>query len=236
MQPEGPVGRLTAIWRYPVKSLGGEALSQVDVDQRGLVGDRAWALVNAEGKLGSGKETGRFTRIPGLLMASAHSAGEAVWVARGGETFSADDPELDARLSAWFDQPLTLRPEGEVPHFDDGPVSLITSSALAQLSQWLSEEPVDPRRFRANLLIDTDQDGFPEDAWLRRKLAFAGGLCLEVTARLTRCAMVNMETAALAADPRLLRLVAERHEECFGVVARVITPGRLSLGTPVWLG
>jgi uncharacterized protein YcbX len=39
---------IAAIWRYPVKSMIGEALSASDVNARGLLGDRAYALVDVE--------------------------------------------------------------------------------------------------------------------------------------------------------------------------------------------
>jgi len=49
-------GRLVAIWRYPVKSMMGEELVAADVGDRGLVGDRAYALVDADtGKVASAK-------------------------------------------------------------------------------------------------------------------------------------------------------------------------------------
>src|SRR3546814_2338588 len=39
------VGRVTGLWRYPVKSMGGEALAEVDVSWHGLAGDRRWAFI-----------------------------------------------------------------------------------------------------------------------------------------------------------------------------------------------
>ncbi|MEV3970271.1 MOSC N-terminal beta barrel domain-containing protein [Streptomyces sp. NPDC050698] len=54
------------IWRYPIKSIGGEVLDEAAVDARGLDGDRLYAVWDAEGKFGSGKNTRRFRRVPGL--------------------------------------------------------------------------------------------------------------------------------------------------------------------------
>jgi hypothetical protein len=58
---------VTEIRRYPVKSMLGEVLDAVDVQLRGLLSDRLWAVRDADGKLGSGKDTRRFRRMPGLL-------------------------------------------------------------------------------------------------------------------------------------------------------------------------
>lgn len=40
-----PVGRVVGLWRYPVKSMGAEALPGVEVSWHGLVGDRRWAFI-----------------------------------------------------------------------------------------------------------------------------------------------------------------------------------------------
>lgn len=51
---------LHEIRRYPVKAMGGESLESVAVDARGLAGDRAYAVVDADGKLATGKHSQRF--------------------------------------------------------------------------------------------------------------------------------------------------------------------------------
>ncbi len=59
------------VWRYPVKSLGGERIESSLADAAGMLGDRLWAVQDSDGKLGSGKNTRRFKRISGLLDLSA---------------------------------------------------------------------------------------------------------------------------------------------------------------------
>ncbi|MER5373021.1 MOSC N-terminal beta barrel domain-containing protein [Streptomyces sp. NPDC002553] len=58
---------LERTWRHPIKSTGGERLESVGVDEPGLLGDRLYAVRDAEGRFGSGKNTRRFRRMPGLL-------------------------------------------------------------------------------------------------------------------------------------------------------------------------
>lgn len=65
------VGRVVGLWRYPVKSLCGERLERLAFDERGVVGDRVWGLVDEHGKIASGKTTRRFRRVPGLLRHGA---------------------------------------------------------------------------------------------------------------------------------------------------------------------
>src|SRR5690349_10514127 len=50
------------VTRYPVKSMGGEAATAVELGPAGLVGDREWAVYGADGKLASGKHSRRFRR------------------------------------------------------------------------------------------------------------------------------------------------------------------------------
>ena len=66
--------RLLEIRRYPIKSLLGERLVTVDVGDRGLAGDRLWAIRDGDGKLGSGKNTRRFRRMLGLFELRGHFA------------------------------------------------------------------------------------------------------------------------------------------------------------------
>jgi uncharacterized protein YcbX len=58
------VGTVAALWRYPVKSMRGEALDAVAVTGRGLLGDRAWALLDrVTGKVASAKRPRLWARL-----------------------------------------------------------------------------------------------------------------------------------------------------------------------------
>src|SRR5213080_2304575 len=50
------IGRVVSLWRYPVKSMMGEELNATEVTERGLLGDRQFAIVDlATGKVGGAK-------------------------------------------------------------------------------------------------------------------------------------------------------------------------------------
>ncbi len=58
------VGSVVSIWRYPVKSMMGEDLNAVDVTERGLLGDRAYALVDSsDGKVASAKNPRKWPNL-----------------------------------------------------------------------------------------------------------------------------------------------------------------------------
>ena len=58
------IGTTVSIWRYPVKSMLGEELNSSDVTERGLVGDRAYALIDKEtGKVASAKNPRKWEKL-----------------------------------------------------------------------------------------------------------------------------------------------------------------------------
>ncbi|MGZ8735475.1 MAG: MOSC domain-containing protein [Acidimicrobiia bacterium] len=243
--PPAPVGRLSSLHRYPVKSLAGQSVDAVDVGTRGLAGDRAWAVRDPDGKLGSGKSSRRFRKMDGLLLLSGAFDGEVPVVAfPDGRRVRADDPAVHDALSGYVGRPVRLEPEGEVSHFDDGPVHLVTTSGLRAVTE-AHGGPVDVRHFRPNLVLDTgDAPGYPEDDWIGRRLVI-GDVELEVVAPMPRCVMVTMEQVDLPGDRDLLTTVADTHPGDtatggsgagdFGVLAEVRRPGRLTLNNLVHL-
>lgn len=223
---------VASLHRYPVKSLVGERLKLADVEERGLRGDRLWAVRDEDGKLGSGKSTRRFRRMTGLMDLVAGFDGDVALITfPDGRTLRGDDPSVHEALSAHVGRPVTLAREAEVSHFDDGPVHLVTSASLEVVGRHLGE-PVDVRRFRPNLVVDTgDLAGFVEDGWIGQRVA-VGGVVLEVVAPMPRCVMVNLPQEGLDAA-RTLDVVSELNDGSLGVLAVVLTPGRVQVGDPV---
>ena len=61
---QAQAGSVVALWRYPVKSMMGEELNAAEVTERGLLGDRAYALVDrADGKVASAKNPRKWPRL-----------------------------------------------------------------------------------------------------------------------------------------------------------------------------
>ena len=147
---------VVSIRRYPVKSMGGESLDSVALDPRGLVGDRGWAVRDDDSRLASGKSTRRMVRRDAVFDFSARTVHGIVVVSDGTTEWTAGDAALDARLAAAMDAPVRMAPETDVPHFDDGAVSLIGTATL----EWCAREldvDADPRRLRVNLVVRTHE-------------------------------------------------------------------------------
>lgn len=225
-------GTVARLHRYPVKSLVGERLEIADVVERGLRGDRLWAVRDEDGKLGSGKSSKRFRRMEGLLdLAAAYQGDVPVLIFPDGRSLRGDDLAVHEALSAHLGRPVTLVREAEVSHFDDGPVHLVTTSSLRAVERGLGE-PVDPRRFRPNIVVDTDDlSGFVEEAWVGSRLQ-VGEVVLEVLAPMPRCVMVNAPQVGLG-PTRVLDVVGDLNDANLGVIADVREPGRVRVGDPV---
>ncbi|MBM2619868.1 MOSC domain-containing protein [Actinoplanes sp. LDG1-06] len=228
--------KVAEIRRYPVKSLLGETLPAATVRERGIEGDRLWAVRDADGKFGSGKNTRRFRRMAGLFDLSAYGGEPAPTVRLpDGREFTADDPAAHRAVSAHLGRPVTLAREAAVPHHDEGPVSLVTTAALARLTGLCGPDPgldtIDPLRFRANLLLDlAGPPSFPEDDWPGRVLRIGPRLVLRVVRPLTRCVMIDMAQSVAPDRNDLLKTLADAHDMTFGVFAAVEQPGPVTVG------
>ncbi|MEV6846113.1 MOSC domain-containing protein [Actinoplanes sp. NPDC051411] len=225
------------IRRYPVKSMLGEVVPLAEVGERGLTGDRLWAVRDSDGKFGSGKSTRRFRRMPGLFELRAYGAEPAPIIELpDGRRFSAADSDGHRAVGEILGRPVTLAPEGPVLHHDEGPVSLITTASLRRLTELSTGEAdgvdIDPLRFRANLLIDVPGGGFAEDNWSGRRLKIGPDVVLHVIRPLTRCGMIDMAQDRVRERNDLLKTLAEHHALTFGVFATVERPGRLAVGDP----
>jgi uncharacterized protein YcbX len=230
------VGFVVEIWRYPVKSLGGERVESVGCSLRGIVHDRRWALKGADGALGSAKSTRRFRRMPGLLELSSRVGKDGVALIRftDGSELSATDPGVAARLSATVGEPVVLVEEAGVSHFDDAPLHLVCTETLRQLgaeaspiSQW-----GEPRRFRPNLVLDWNAGADAEGSLVGRRLRIGTAL-VEVKKRTARCAMVTLAQDELPFTPHLLSHLSETRQSLVGVYARILTPGTIAVGDRV---
>lgn len=221
-----PLGTVAELWRYPVKSMLGERCESLRFDARGVEGDRRFAIRDAAGKFGSGKNTRRFRRIDGLLDFTARYSGDVPELCfPSGEILRGDSATIDEALSLTLGQPVTLAEEAGVSHLDAGPVQLLTSASLQWLQSALPGETIGVARFRPNLVIEVAGTGRVEEAWVGRRLRLGSEVLLQVTDRTERCGMVILAQGELPDEPAVLRHIGQFADLRFGVYAEVIMPG-----------
>jgi len=101
------VGTVASIHRYPVKSMLGEELETAALDQRGVVGDRRYAVIDDEtGKVVSAKRPRRWGRM--YELTGRTSADGPVVLFPDGESIALSDPKLALRLGEFFGRPVTV--------------------------------------------------------------------------------------------------------------------------------
>jgi uncharacterized protein YcbX len=108
-------GRVVAIWRYPVKSMIGEDIDNTAVTERGLLGDRAYALLDEEtGKVVSAKNPRRWPSMFEFKAAFAEPPSDsrslppATITVPDGKTLTTDQPNADSRLSSAVGRPVRI--------------------------------------------------------------------------------------------------------------------------------
>jgi uncharacterized protein YcbX len=228
------VGRVVGLWRYPVKSMGAEALSQVDVSWHGLAGDRRWAFVR-NGETNSGfpwltlREHADMRHfIPSFVDPARPDKSATVVRTPTGALLDVTDPALAE----------SLHPDGARPIkcdrglFDTFPLSLITTQTIDHLAQTVGM-PLDVQRFRPNILVEaTDAAEFPEDRWVGRVLRI-GSLRMRIDKRDGRCVVITIDPVTSERTPAILRTVASERQGCLGVYGSTVEPGRIALDDEV---
>lgn len=111
-------------------------------------------------------------------------------------------------------------------------VSLINAASAKDVER-VARAPVDPRRFRGNLLID-GLEKWAEVGWVGRTLKIGPKVRLEVFKTIQRCAATEVNPDSAQRDlnvPKLLR-AGFGHVEC-GIYAKVIEGGRIAVGDAI---
>jgi hypothetical protein len=227
------LGHISELWRYPVKSMRGEALQRLAIDERGVVGDRYFALKDSEGRLGSGKTTKRFRQIEGMLgFAAATENGGVVVRFPDGRVMRANDPTLGPVLTATCGIDIKVESEDQdrVMHRDSAPLHLLTEASIAWLRARLPGVAIDARRFRPNIVIADEATGLVEQEWLGRTIAIGDTVIVKAARPTVRCVMTTQPQAELGAAPEVLRRLATDNAASLGIYAEVLQPGTVRIG------
>lgn len=120
-------------------------------------------------------------------------------------------------------------------YFDLFPVHVLTTSALQLMSRLNPAAAWDVRRFRPNVLIETDSAaGSIESEWVARTVR-VGGFTIKGELPTVRCAMPMHAQSDLPRDPSVLRTIVREANQCLGLYASVVATGRVAIGERVEL-
>ncbi len=228
------LGRVVGLWRYPVKSMAAEQLSEVEVSWHGFAGDRRWAFIR-DGVVQSGfpwltlRQRADLAHYrPSFADPTQPNKSPTVVRTPSGTVFDVTDSALETELFPGGAR--VIKQDRGV--FDAFPLSLITTQTIAQLGEVVGAQ-LDVQRFRPNILVEAADDApFAEDRWLGRVLRI-GEMRMRIDKRDGRCVVITIDPVTTERNPTILRTVAKDRQGCLGVYGSTVKPGAVSVNDPV---
>ena len=225
------------IWRFPVKSIGGEVINEAIVGPMGIQGDRGWGITDLDTGL-----TLTARREPRLLLASAAVADGSVVLTLPDGSETNDDTDL----STWLERDVALRKagpddqgtfeislaedeqsdwvewQGGAGSFHDSGHRRITVVAEASFREW------DRRRFRLNVITNGEAGS---ERQLHDHQVEIGDCVIDVIKHVDRCVVVTRpQPGGIERDLDVLKTVNAELGGDLGVGGTIVTPGRLAVG------
>ncbi len=243
----------------------GEEIPHIYTAYTGLMGDRIYGVVAADGSPGHPWHTGR-NQKEFVLYNARYKSGEELLLptnldASYGEWPPGIDPiypdadafkvSVETPEGATYDDienPAFIEDLEQTTgrslrvhvtqrgQFDARPVSLISLSTAAKLGEELGMN-IDKRRFRANFYVEWDNQDDPyfEFSLVGKTLKIGDRLELAIVERDPRCKMITLDPDTAEASPKVLRHVARNHGGDAGVFAAVLQDGRVNKGDPIFM-
>ena len=249
--------KLVALYRYPVKGFSPEPLDHADVGAgETMPFDRAFAIENGPSGFDPAGP-GYFPKAYFLMLMKNERLAEfrtrfdgatgIFRIARDGDVLvegALTTTEGRAVIEAWIAENFRKELRGP-PKILSAPghsfsdvaakvLHLVNLESVRALEAKLGR-PVDPLRFRPNILVD-DLPAWSELDWVGREIRLPG-MRLTAAQRTSRCAATNVDPKTGARDmqiPRALEL--EYGHEDFGIYLSVTSGGRIAVGDAVSVG
>ena len=208
--------RLEGLWRYPVKTLAGEALKTAELTAGGIPRDRIVHVRGPEG-VRTSRLHYRLLGLQGSLDPNGHPL-------VNGHPWDSEEALAAVRAAAGHD--AWLEAYDGLERFDVLPLLVATDGAVAAFGR-------DIRRLRPNMLIG-GVEGMAEIAWPGSELRI-GDAVVRLDSRRGRCPMTTVDPDTLQCDPGVLRDIVRRFNGQLALNADVLRPGIVRVGDPVTL-
>jgi len=208
---------LSEIWRYPVKSMGGEMLTEAALGEEGVPGDRVVHVEDERGRLVTSRSR------PRLLLHHATLADDGEPLVDGRQWRL---PDVAADVEAAAGPGTRLVRDDALERFDVLPLLVATDGAIASLGY-------DRRRFRPNLVI-AGVPGLAERDWEGRTLRIGDALIGVVSLR-QRCIMTTFDPDTAEQDTEVLLRIHRELDGSFALDCEVVKLGTLRIGDAVEL-
>jgi MOSC domain-containing protein len=236
------VGRVDAIFRYPVKSMAGERLDVANLGWHGIEGDRRLAFRRTRDHSGMPWLTA--SRLPDLLRFTPQcledrAQGDLPSHVRtpDGQELPVFSEDLATEVGRRYGVPVQMM---HLNHgiFDETSISVIALETIGEIGR-LAGRNLDVRQFRPNIAVRLLRPGvFQEDGWVGGVLSFGeddDAPSINVTMRDVRCAMLNLDPETAIPAPEVLKTVVRANQNNAGVYGTVTRTGRLAVGQSIFL-
>jgi uncharacterized protein YcbX len=244
------VGRISAIFRYPVKSMAGESLDVARLGWHGIEGDRRFAFRRLTDKSNFPWLTA--SKLPELILykpfgLDSNSADQLPTHVRtpDGKEFELRSNELREEISKRYGSDVELM-NLKAGIFDEASISVITRSTVQCIERESGRGvgSCDLRRFRPNVVIESDSaEPFGEDRWVGQTLMFGDAdncsvpmAAIGIYMKDERCRMVNLDPDTAERDVQVMRAVVRLNKNYAGGYGTVVRAGELRVGQVVTLG
>jgi uncharacterized protein YcbX len=204
------LGTLSAIWRYPVKSLAAESLMQTRVDTDGIPGDRVSALFAGDGHERAGKT---YEGIHDDRLHLWKRAGDAV----------ADAGKRGVQLA---------ERSGEGPYHFSLPISLVFDRWIAEVEESVGQT-LDARRWRPNLVARARAGFDLSEGDLIGCTISVGTVVLRVVKPIKRCVVPSYDLSGGPSTPEVQTFVVRERANVMGVYCEIESAGALRVGDPL---
>ena len=203
--------KVEEIWRYPVKSMGGERLNRVRIGALGLEGDR---VVHVEDESGHVITSRTHHRLLGH-HATLNTSGEPLV-----DGLLWSDPKIRAAVVNIVGPGTKLVRDESVDRFDVLPLLVATDGAIAAFGH-------DGRRLRPNLVIG-GVEGLAERDWPGQCLHI-GDVIIGIQDLRGRCIMTTFDPDSLKQDRQVLKEIAQKFGGTLALNCYVSMVGRFEL-------
>jgi uncharacterized protein len=236
------IGHVEALFRYPVKSMGGERLDAANLGWYGLEGDRRLAFRRMDDRSGMPWLTA--SKLPALVLFAPQrrevGAQEDLPThirTPDGVEMHVFGEDLAKEVGRRYGAPVEMM---QLRHgiFDEASISVIASDTVREIAR-LAGRSLDIRRFRPNVVVSLLRSvPFQEDEWLGGVLSFGEGddaPAITVTMRDERCSMVNLDPDSASPAPEVMKAVVRANQNNAGIYGAVTRIGRLAVGQKIFL-
>lgn len=203
------------LWRYPVKSMAGEQITQSQVTKLGLTGDREILVVGANGRVITSRTHPKLLGLNGTTSAEGQ-------VQINGHDWQS--PEALTVVQAATGPGARLIRDTSADRFDILPLLVATDGAIAHMG-------FDGRRLRPNIVIGGVK-GLEERGWPGHRLQI-GKVILAPAQLRGRCVMTTYDPDTLKQDLNILKRIVSELDGVMALDTAVEAEGGIRIGDPV---